>query len=94
LGKIHFLRRFLPNYTEIIKEITRMLKKDEEEKWAEEAHESLSMIKRAFEEAHVFISLDHLKPFLFLSFAYPYIVDVALWQKNNEGHELPIVFFS
>jgi predicted phosphatase len=33
LGKINFLRRFIPNFAEIIKLITCMLKKDSEVKW-------------------------------------------------------------
>jgi hypothetical protein len=33
LGRINFLRRFIPNFVEIIKLITDMLKKDNEVKW-------------------------------------------------------------
>ena len=33
LGKINFLKRFLPNSAEILREITNMLKKDSEVKW-------------------------------------------------------------
>jgi hypothetical protein len=34
LGKINILRRFIPNFAEIVKLITYMLKKDKEVKWA------------------------------------------------------------
>jgi hypothetical protein len=37
LGKINFLRRFIPNFAEIVKLITYMLKKDNEVKWTSEA---------------------------------------------------------
>ena len=33
IGKINFLRRFIPNFVEIIKHIIDMLKKDAEIKW-------------------------------------------------------------
>jgi hypothetical protein len=33
LGKVNFLRRFIPNLAEIIKHITNMLKKGSEIKW-------------------------------------------------------------
>jgi hypothetical protein len=33
LGKINFLRRFIPNFAEIMKNITDMLKKDNEIRW-------------------------------------------------------------
>jgi len=36
-GKINFLRRFVPNFAEIIKPISNMLKKDDEVKWNSEA---------------------------------------------------------
>jgi hypothetical protein len=40
LGKINFLRRFILNFSEIIKLITNMLKKDSQVKWTIEAKES------------------------------------------------------
>ena len=40
LGKINFLRRFVSNYAEIVKNITDMLKKNAEVRWDKEARES------------------------------------------------------
>jgi len=40
LGRINFLRRFIPNFVEIIKLITDMLKKDNEVKWTKESKAS------------------------------------------------------
>jgi ribonuclease HI len=40
LGKINFLRRFIPNFAEIVKLITDMLKKNSEMKWTSEAKAS------------------------------------------------------
>ena len=37
LGKVNFVRRFIPNFAEIVKDITRMLKKGVEIKWKAEA---------------------------------------------------------
>lgn len=45
IGKINFLRRFMPNFVEIIKYITDMLKKDAKIKWILEAKESFEKIK-------------------------------------------------
>jgi hypothetical protein len=47
IGKINFLRRFIPNFAKIIKHITDMLKKDAEVKWILEAKESFERIKQA-----------------------------------------------
>ena len=35
IGKINFLRWFIPNFAKIIKHITEMLKKDREIKWSD-----------------------------------------------------------
>ena len=40
MGKINFLRRFIPNLAENMRLITNMLKKDEDIKWTIEAHSS------------------------------------------------------
>jgi hypothetical protein len=40
LGKIGFLRSFIPKFSEMVKDITNMLKKDHEFKWTVEAKES------------------------------------------------------
>jgi hypothetical protein len=47
IGKINFLRRFIPNFAKIVKYITDMLKKDAEIKWILEARESFERIKQA-----------------------------------------------
>ena len=47
IGKINFLRRFIPNFVEIVKYITDMLKKDAEIKWILEERESFKKIKQA-----------------------------------------------
>ena len=33
LGKINFFRRFIPNFSELVKHITSMLRKEAEIKW-------------------------------------------------------------
>ena len=45
IGKINFLRGFIPNFPETIKQITSMLKKDQEVKWKIEARNSVEKIK-------------------------------------------------
>ena len=56
LGKINFLRRFVPNFAELVKHITCMLKKDAEIKWKEKSKSSFSTIKLSLTEALVLIS--------------------------------------
>jgi hypothetical protein len=69
LGKNIFLRRFIPNFTKIVKLITDMLKKDNTFKWTNEAKVSFERIKKTIGEAPVLASLDYLKDFFIFSFA-------------------------
>ena len=71
-----------------------MLKKDNELKWTPESREAFNRIKNAFAEAPVLARLDYVKPFMIFSFASPHTVAAVLLQKNKEGHEQPIAFFS
>jgi hypothetical protein len=94
LGKINFLRRFVPNFAEIVKLITDMLKKNSEVKWTTEARASFDHIKKVISEAPVLASPNYLKEFFIFSFASEHTLAVVLLQKNEEGYEQPIAFFS
>jgi hypothetical protein len=94
IGRINFLRRFIPNFAKIIKLIMNMLKNDAKIKWKQEAKSSFERIKQALIEAHILISPDFSKDFLIFSFASEETIVVVLLQKNEEGYEQPISFFS
>jgi hypothetical protein len=61
LGKIVFLRRFIPNFAEIVKLITDMLKKDNKVKWNAEEKSSFECVKKSIGEAPVLVSPDYTK---------------------------------
>ena len=94
IGKINFLRWFIPIFSETIKQITTMLKKDQEIKWTTEAKNAFEKIKVSLTEAPVLVSLDFSKEFLTFSFASEDTIAAILLQKNKEGLEQPIAFFS
>lgn len=93
-GQINFVRRFVPKFSEIIKPIAKMLKKDVVLNWIDEALEAFSNIKRAIKEVPVLKSPDFSKPFQLFSFASLHTIATVLLQKNDEGYEQPIAFFS
>jgi hypothetical protein len=78
IGKINFLRRFIPNFVEIIKYITDMLKKDAEIKWIPEEKESFERIKHSIVQALVLISPNYSKEFMIFSFASENTIAVVL----------------
>jgi hypothetical protein len=69
IGKINFLRIFIPNLAELLRNITNMLKKDTKIKWNTEAKQSFDQVKQALTQAPVLISPDYTKYFLLFSFA-------------------------
>jgi hypothetical protein len=88
------LRRFIPNFAEIVKLIIDMLRKNSEVKWTAEAKASFAHIKKVISEAPVLASPDYLKDFLIFSFVSEHTLAAILLQKNEEGFEKPIAFFS
>lgn len=52
------------------------------------------VIKRDISEALVLISPDFTKPILIFTFASFYTIAAVTLQKNQEGHEQPIAYFS
>jgi hypothetical protein len=94
LGKINFLRRLVSNFAEMVKHITTMLRKGNEMKWNAESRKSFDQIKKALIEAPVLISPDYSKDFLIFSFASFDTITTVLLQKNVEGLQQPINFFS
>jgi len=94
LDKINFLRRFVSNFAELVKHITAILRKGNEVKWIAEPRGSFNQIKQALNEAQMLISPDYSKDFLIFTFASFDTVTTVLLQKNVEGLEQPISFFS
>ena len=71
-----------------------MLKRDAEIKWTDQARNYFEDIKKAIMGAPTLISPDYTKVFYIFSFAsYDIVADVLL-QKNDEGLDHPISFFS
>jgi len=69
LGNINFFKKFIPNFAELVKHITSMLKKGSEIKWIDGARTSFEAIKQAIMEAPTLISPDYTRDFYIFSFA-------------------------
>jgi hypothetical protein len=94
LGKINFVRRFVPNFSELVKHITCTLKKGSEIKWTENARNSFQDIKHAIMESPTLISLDYSKSFYIFSFASYDTVATILLQKDDDSMDNPVAFFN
>ena len=78
IGKVNFLRRFIINCAEKMRNITEMLRKDSEIKWSSEARKSFEEIKIALTKAPVLISPNFEKDFQSYSFAYEHTISGLL----------------
>lgn len=90
---MNFLRRFVTNLAEHLREITSMLKKDSMLKWTEEAMKSFNLVKFALSIAQVLISPDYTQDFILFSFASEHTMAAVLMQKRDQV-ENPIAFFN
>eukprot|EP00253_Pinus_taeda_P021919 PITA_21919 len=94
LGKINFLRRFIPNFAELIKHNTSMLKKGSEIKWVDASRRSFKAIKKAIMEAPTLISPNYTKELCIFFFSSYDTLAAVLLQKNDEGIEHLVDFFN
>eukprot|EP00253_Pinus_taeda_P035115 PITA_35115 len=94
LGKINFLRRFIPNLAELIRLLNNKLKKDSKVKWTIEAKQAYEEIKIALTRAPVLTSPKFDRYFIIFSLASEHTIAAVLLQKDDLGCEKPIAFFS
>eukprot|EP00253_Pinus_taeda_P028572 PITA_28572 len=94
LGKINFLRRFIPNLAEMIRLLSNMLKKDAKVRWSLETKKAFESIKAALTQTPVLTSPQFDKDFIIFSFALEHTIAVVLLQKDDQANEKPIAFFS
>eukprot|EP00253_Pinus_taeda_P025538 PITA_25538 len=94
LGKINFLRRFIPNLAELVRLLRNMLKKDAKVRWSLEAKQAFESIKTALTQTPVLTSPQFDRDFIIFSFASEHTIAAVLLQKDDQGNEKPIAFFN
>jgi len=94
LGKVNFVRRFIPNFAEIVNDITMILKKGVDIKWTAEENNHFEKIKKELTQAPVLINPDFSKEFLVFTFAFENTIAGVLLQKGKQGTKQPIPFFN
>ena len=74
LGKINFVRRFISNFTEVVKPLQEMIKKDTNFKWTKERKEAFDKIKEAIVEAPTLQSPNFDKEFTLDTFSFDHSI--------------------
>ena len=94
LGKINFVRRFISDFTEIVKPLQDMINKDTNFKWKRESKEAFDKIKESIEEAPTLRCPGFNKEFILYTFAFDHSIAAVLTQKNEVEEEFPVSFMS
>ena len=94
LGKISFVRRFVPNFAQIVRSLQDLIKKDVLFKWYDIQKDAFINIRKAIMDALALMSPDFDKDFILYTFATDFSYVVVLTQKDAEDTEIPILFMS
>jgi hypothetical protein len=83
LGKVNFLRRFIPNLAEIIKYIKNMLWKRNKIKWTSESMNSFEDIKVELTKSPMLSNPNFAKDFILFSFSSEHTIVGVLLQSDE-----------
>ena len=78
MGKIHYVRRFIFYFVEIVKPLQDMIKKDSNFKWTKERTEAFDKIKETIVEDSTLWSPNFDKEFVLYTFAFNHSIGVVL----------------
>jgi hypothetical protein len=94
LGQINFVRRFVPSFSERVRPLQNLVKKDTQYHWGPTENQAFNDIKKAIIDAPSLMSPDFSKDFTLYTFASDRSYAAVLTQKNSENNEVPIAFMS
>jgi hypothetical protein len=94
LGQINFVRRFVPSFSEMVRPLQNLIKKDIQYHWGPQESQAFDSIKKSIIEAPSLMSPDFSRDFTLYTFASDRSYVVVLTQKNVESNEIPIAFMS
>ena len=94
MGTINFMRRFVPDFAQIVKPLQQMVKQNALFKWTEIEKSAFSKMKTAVAHTPSLKSPDFDKDFILYTFASDDSLVAVLTQKEDGGDEFPISFMS
>jgi hypothetical protein len=85
LGQINFVRRFIPSFSEMVRPLQNLIKKDVQYHWGPLESQAFDSIKKAIIDAPSLMSPDFSQDFTLYTFASDCSYTVVLTQKNTEN---------
>jgi hypothetical protein len=93
-GQINFVRKFTPDFAEIIKPLQKMIHKDYEFKWDDERKYAFNNIKATISWAPVLRSFDFNRDFNLYTFSFDQSLVAVLTQKDDNNNKASESFMS
>jgi hypothetical protein len=94
LGKINFFRRFVSSFSEMVRPLQNLIKKDVLYRWGPQEIWAFNSVRKAIIESPSLMSPNFSQDFTLYTFAYDRSYVVVLTQKNTESNEIPIGFMN
>jgi hypothetical protein len=91
-GKANFLRRFIPNYAEITRGFTRLLKKGSEFVWDTVANNAFEALKLSLMKAPLLFPPDYSRDYFLYLAASEYTIGMVLIQEDD-AHDEHVVYY-
>ena len=96
LGLTGYYRRFIPNYSSIAAPLTDLTRKSAPNQvtWKEECDKAFHSLKKVLCSSPILCSPDFIKPFFLQTDASERGVGAVLSQRDDDGYDHPISYFS
>jgi hypothetical protein len=88
------MRRFVPSFSEMVRPLQNLIKKDAQYHWGPLENQAFNAIKQAIIDAPSLMSPDFSQDFTLYTFASDRSYATVLTQKNAENNEVLIAFMS
>jgi hypothetical protein len=86
------VRRFIPSFSEMVRPLQNLIKKDTQYHWGPLENQAFNAIKKAIIDAPSLMNPDFSQDFTLYTFASNRSYAAILTQKNVEKNEVPIAF--
>lgn len=94
LGMVGYYRKFVPNFAELAKPLTSLLKKEVKFAWSQECEVAFQTLKEKLISEPILQYPDFQKEFFLTTDASGKAIGAVLSQKDNDGNDLPIAYAS
>jgi len=94
IGFCNFYRRFIKGYSNILRPLTALTKKDRIYEWTDECQKAFEDLKATVTSASILRHFDRTKTSYVETDSSDYVASGILSQKDDEGILHPVAFFS